>query len=792
MSDILQRLMRPIIFVLKDPERGLRQVKGLERAIRALVRRALDSDPPPSEREVFEKLEGLFEDFEKKSFEEKREVILSAKALLDKYESSLKEEKGKWSARPLEEVKGIGPRTSRILRKRGIETIRDLLFFLPLRYEDRRELKKFFQILPGQWVTSVGQVLSIDVVQYPKSGKKVLEVLLGDGTGFILAKWFQGWDYLKRTLRVGQRVLFSGEVKGYFEQKEVIHPDIEILDDHKGPSIHFGRVVPVYSQSEGLKQKRLRSIMYQVVTHYASKISSPIPLEVEARLGLPPLEEALKEVHFPSDRTDLRELQAGTSPYHRRIAFEELFLLEVALALKRQGMKRAQGPIMRTERVELLDRFLKGLPFELTRAQRRVLDELRKDLSGPHPMYRLLQGDVGSGKTVVALCGAMIAIENGYQVAFMAPTEILAEQHFQTALELTSPLGLRVALLTSKVKGRDRERIIEETANGRVSILIGTHALIQEGVSFGDLGLVVVDEQHRFGVLQRAKLYQKGRHPHLLVMTATPIPRTLAMTLYGDMEVSVLDQMPPGRGNITTKVFFESEREEAYRILEEEVQKGNQAYVVYPLIEESEQMALQNAKEGAEALRKRYPTWRIGLLHGRMPSEEKEKVMRAFKTGEIQVLVSTTVIEVGIDVPRATVMLVEEAHRFGLAQLHQLRGRVGRGPHPSYCLLLARGDLGDVARRRLQVMEETRDGFRIAEEDLILRGPGDLLGVRQWGLPKFRVAELPRDLKLLMLARREAFRLVKEDPGLNRSNHRFLKQMVFDLYGDKLDLANIG
>lgn len=446
---------------------------------------------------------------------------------------------------------------------------------------------------------------------------------------------------------------------------------------------------------------------------------------------------------------------------------------------------------MRTEGVELLDRFLRGLPFRLTRAQQRVLEEIKGDLAGPHPMYRLLQGDVGSGKTVVALCGALVAVDNGYQAAIMAPTEILAEQHFGTTTELTSGLGLRIALLTSRVRGRQRERLLEEVAEGRVQVLIGTHALIQEGVAFQNLGFVVVDEQHRFGVLQRARLYQKGQHPHLLVMTATPIPRTLAMTLYGDMEVSILDEMPPGRGLITTRVFID-DREEAYRILEKEVEKGNQAYVVYPLIEESEQLDLQNAKEGAEHLRRRYPRWRIGLIHGRMPSEEKEKVMRAFKAGEIQILVSTTVIEVGIDVPTATVMLVEDAHRFGLAQLHQLRGRVGRGPHPSYCLLLARGDLGEEAKRRLQVMEETRDGFRIAEEDLVLRGPGDILGVRQWGLPRFTVAELPRDLKLLMLARREAFRLVKEDPGLNRPNHRFLKETVLRLYGDRLDLANIG
>ncbi|RLA82493.1 MAG: ATP-dependent DNA helicase RecG, partial [Deltaproteobacteria bacterium] len=677
MVEILNKLYHPIAFALRRRGEELNRIKGLERLVSNFAKGILQREVSPEVRELLQELMERFQGYEGLSPHYKRQVLERAHEILVEIDGIIRGADIKMWEVPLGQIRGIGPKTSRILQKRGFSTLGDLLFNLPLRYEDRRELKRFFRISPGEWVTALGQVLSVEEVQYPKSGRKVLEVLLGDGTGFIVAKWFQGWEYLKRTLKVGTKVIFSGEVKGYFEQKEVHHPDIEVLTDETERSIHFGRIVPVYSQTEGLRQRRIRSIMYRVIADYAPRMKSPIPFEVEARCGLVPFEEAIREVHFPSSSRHLRELQAGTSPYHRRMAFEELFLLEVALALKRQGIKKAQGIRLETQGVGILEEFLKRLPFPLTRAQRRALGEIKSDLCRPHPMYRLLQGDVGSGKTVVALCGALIAIGNGYQAAMMAPTEILAEQHFQTISELTGGLGVRFALLTSKIRGRERERILREVAEGGIQLLVGTHALIQEGIAFRDLAFVVVDEQHRFGVLQRARLYQKGRDPHLLVMTATPIPRTLAMTLYGDMEVSVLDEMPPGRGTVTTKIFEESERDEAYRILEEEVKKGRQGYVVYPLIEESEQMDLKNAKEGARWLQDRYPFWKVGLIHGRMPSEEKERTMRAFKAGQIQVLVSTTVVEVGIDVPNATVMIVEEAQRFGLAQLHQLRGRVG-------------------------------------------------------------------------------------------------------------------
>ena len=797
MKEILAKLQRPLELASRDDYSRVTQVKGLERLVGVVVEEALAASPPEGIRGLLEELQETFKDYDLKEPSEKKKALARGREILGEIDEvlSLTPEEVRETRRVLrtsvEEVKGVGPKTYRLLKKKGIETVEDALFNLPIRYEDRRQLRKISQMSPGEWVTGVAHVLAAEEVIYPRSRRKVLEVLLGDGTGFLTAKWFQGWDFIKGRLKRGDKVVFSGEIKGYFQQREIHHPDIEVLEGATD-SIHFGRIVPIYSQTEGLRQRRIRGIMYRVVTEYGPKVKSPLPPEVERRCRLVSFGRAIQEVHFPSDSRYLPELQSGTSPFHRRLAFEELFLLELALALRRRGVEERPGVAFRTEGLKLLGALLRALPFRLTRAQERVLEEIKADMARPHPMNRLLQGDVGSGKTVVALAASLIAIENGYQAAIMAPTEILAEQHYATVKELLGDLEVRTALLTSKVKGAEREAIYEGIASGEIQLLVGTHALIQEGVTFRALGFAVVDEQHRFGVMQRARLYRKGSDPDLLVMTATPIPRTLAMTLYGDMEVSVLDEMPPGRGPITTKVFREAQREEAYRVLAEEVSRGHQAYVVYPLVEESEQLDLRNATEGAEKLARRFPQWRVGLIHGRVRSEEKEAVMQAFKAGEIQVLVATTVVEVGIDVPNATVMLVEEAQRFGLAQLHQLRGRIGRGPNPSFCLLVTKRGLTEEAFRRLKVMEETRDGFRIAEEDLALRGPGDILGVRQWGIPKFRVAELPRDLRLLMEARREAFRLVEEDPDLQRPQHRALREAVLQRWSDRLDLARIG
>ncbi|RMF88793.1 MAG: ATP-dependent DNA helicase RecG, partial [Nitrospinota bacterium] len=547
----------------------------------------------------------------------------------------------------------------------------------------------------------------------------------------------------------------------------------------------------IYPATEGMPQKQLRRIMKQVIDTYGDKIEETLPPALRERWRLIPLSEAIRQVHFPDDSVDVELLNAQRSPGHRRLIFEELFFLELALALKRQGTLEEKRGIAYHGEGKLQEKLRRLLPYRLTAAQERVLEEIRQDMRQPHPMNRLLQGDVGSGKTIVALFALLTAIESGYQAAIMAPTEILAEQHYLTLYPYLEQLGYPMALLTSNVRGTRREALLSAIARGEIALVIGTHALIQEDVRFARLGFVVIDEQHRFGVLQRASLMQKGYHPDVLVMTATPIPRTLAMTVYGDLDVSVIDQLPPGRQPITTRVFYEKQRERAYQLVRSEVEAGRQAYLVYPLVEESEKLELKAATEMATRLQQEtFPQFSIGLLHGRMRSEEKEAVMRAFAAGEIDILVSTTVIEVGIDIPNASVMLIEHAERFGLAQLHQLRGRVGRGPHRSYCLLLAHYPMSEEARQRLRVMVESQDGFYIAERDLEIRGPGEFMGTRQSGLPELKLADLVRHQQLLQEARQAAFSLVREDPKLQ--SYPLLRAVVQRDWLPRVSLIEVG
>jgi ATP-dependent DNA helicase RecG len=501
--------------------------------------------------------------------------------------------------------------------------------------------------------------------------------------------------------------------------------------------------------------------------------------------------EAFFEAHFPTKEKDLTVLNSGASVAHRRLSFEELFALELGLALRKRGLSTEKKGI-RFEPANRLERSLReNLPFSLTDAQERVIAEIKRDMTMERPMNRLIQGDVGSGKTVVALIAALLAVENGYQAAIMAPTEILAEQHYKNMSTMTGPLGVTVRSLTGGLKKKDREAILAEIESGGAAIVVGTHALIEEQVKFGRLGLAVIDEQHRFGVMQRSTLTSKGYEPDVLVMTATPIPRTLALTVYGDLDVSVIDEMPKGRTPVITRIFFENRRGEAYRFIEGELGKGGQAYVVYPLVEETEKSDLKAATEMASHLQKDvFSEWRVGLLHGRMKAGEKEAVMAAFKAGETDILVSTTVIEVGVDVPNASVMVIEHPERFGLAQLHQLRGRVGRGSHQAYCILMGPRMFAEEARERLTAFARTTDGFRIAEEDLRQRGPGEFFGTRQSGLPDLRAANIIRDADLLEQARFEAFELLKQDPQLAR--HPRLRELLRRKWQGRLGLIGIG
>ncbi len=601
---------------------------------------------------------------------------------------------------------------------------------------------------------------------------------------------------MKGRFQPGMRLILTGEVRLFQWQKEIDHPEIEIIEDlpEQEEALHFGRIVPIYSETEGLyqRQRLIRRIMKNVIDLYAPKAFTGLPEDLCRRHNLMPLAEALRQVHFPDASEDISLLDEGKSAAHRRLIFDEFFFLELGLALRHQGTSLEKGIAFPIDH-RYTNQLRSLLPFSLTPAQEQVLQEIERDMRRAHPMNRLLQGDVGSGKTIVALMAGLMAIEGGYQVALMAPTEILAEQHYFNISSLLEKLNLRAALLTSSIKKSPKEKIKREISEGKIHFIIGTHALIQEQVFFPRLGLAIIDEQHKFGVLQRATLKKKGYNPDVLVMTATPIPRTLAMTIYGDLDVSIIDQLPPGRGHVTTKVFPEKERFRVYHLLREELRQGKQAYIVYPLVEESERLDLKNATQMAQHLQRDiFPEFKVGLIHGRLKSEEKEAIMADFKARRLQILVSTIVIEVGIDVPNASLMVIEHAERFGLSQLHQLRGRIGRGRDPGHCLLIARYPLSNEAEKRLQVMEQTTDGFKIAEEDLAIRGPGDLWGTLQSGLPDFRVGDFLKDFQLLALARQEAFALVARDPTLSLPEHFFLKETLQERWQGRLELATVG
>jgi ATP-dependent DNA helicase RecG len=697
---------------------------------------------------------------------------------------------------PIQFIKGVGPSRAQALRRLGIETIGDAFALLPRRYEDRANLKPIRSLELEKQETFEGTVLVSGSTRTGR-GKRLYEIIVGDATGTIRCLWFQFHEqYMRQRYRTGQRVIVTGEIRASpynLHRKELHHPDIEVVEDDEQEPLHVGRVVPVYPATEGLQQKTIRAVLKRVVDEYAAHVPEYLPTSLCERLQLMSASQALKEVHFPSPGADLHALNTWSSMAHRRLIFEEFFLLELGLALRHRDTVVEERGIAYDGTGELVERLRARLPFRLTAAQERVLAEIWADMRRPHPMNRLLQGDVGSGKTIVALLAMLLAIESGFQTALMAPTEILAEQHFVTMQRLTAPLGVRIALLTSAAKGTRRQRLLTAIAAGHVQLIIGTHALIQEEVTFKALGLAVIDEQHRFGVLQRATLKRKGYQPDVLVMTATPIPRTLAMTVYGDLDVSVIDELPPGRLPVITKLCYDNRRAETYDLIRRELRAGRQAYVVYPLIEESEKMDVRAATAMAEQLQRDvFPEFRVGLLHGRLKSEAKEEIMRAFSAGALQILVSTTVIEVGVDIPNATVMLVEHAERFGLAQLHQLRGRVGRGQHQAYCLLMAQFPMSEEAKQRLRALTESHDGFVIAERDLEIRGPGEFLGTRQSGLPELRVAHLIRDQRVLAEARRQAFALVARDPHLALPEHAALRRALMERWQQKFELLHVG
>jgi ATP-dependent DNA helicase RecG len=655
-----------------------------------------------------------------------------------------------------------------MLGAKGLETVEDLLHYFPFRYEDRSNLKPIAQLAPGELATVIAEVRSAKVSGFRRRNLGLFEAEFTDASrAIVLGKWFHG-AYLADRLTPGTRVALFGKIEfdSYRGELQMMHPETEFLsgeDDEGDSALHVGRIVPVYEAAGKVSPRVLRTLLYRVLQEIA-ELEDRLPETVRASLRFPSRTEAVREAHFPSAGTPIRILNDFRSAAQFRLIFEEFFWLECGLEIKRQRARALPGiEFALTDRVR--EQIKKLLPFKPTNAQKRVLKEIAEDMVRPSPMNRLLQGDVGSGKTIVAAEAAMIALENGYQVAILAPTEILAAQHLFSLKPLLHKVGYPVALLTGSSTPREKLKLKEMLRNGMIPVAIGTHALIEKDVEFSKLGLVIIDEQHRFGVMQRFQLVQKGVTPDVLVMTATPIPRTLAMTLYGDLDVSVIDELPPGRRKIVTKHFTADQIEIAWSAMRREIDAGRQAYVVYPVIEESETQAMKAAQQEYEHLSKEvFPDVAVGLLHGRLGSGEKEAAMEAFKSGRTKILVSTTVIEVGVDVPNATMMVVEHAERFGLSQLHQLRGRVGRGAEQSYCMLITE-KLNDTGKQRIRTLVDSQDGFVIAEMDLKLRGPGEFFGTKQSGLPALKIANILRDPDILSAARHEARVFVERPPS---------------------------
>jgi ATP-dependent DNA helicase RecG len=723
---------------------------------------------------------------------------------------------------PVRFIKGIGPKRAEALAGQGIATVRDLLSYYPYGYLDLGSVETIGALRTkgggGALRSTLGTVRKVELLGRPP--RQRLVILLEDATGPIQLVFFEGINFLKKAFAEGEMLAVSGRVTRFRNQVQIVHPMIDrISPGEEGATpegfLHTGGIIPKYGSSRELRGvhlhvRGLRTIIRDVVTNYLPHVREVLPASIMASHRLMPVADALETIHFPRSHELLEEAR-------RRLKYEELYMMQLLLGLRRSAVQSGVPGISFTIGSRLARGLVDALPFRLTAAQISVINEITKDMRRPRPMNRLLQGDVGSGKTIVALTAALIAVDNGYQAVFMAPTELLAEQHMKTISGYCAPLGVRVRLLTAGTKGKEREAIVGEIESGEPGIYLGTHALIQEGVGFGKMGLAIIDEQHRFGVSQRLALRQGkgaggGAQADLLVMTATPIPRTLSMTLYGDLDVSVIRELPPDRKKIVTALRFEKERPAVYRFLREQLALGRQVYIVYPLVEESEKLDLKAATESFEHLRKDvFPEISTGLVHGRMPAADRDGVMAAFKDGEVRILVATTVIEVGIDVPNASVMVVEHAERFGLSQLHQLRGRVGRGSSQSYAVLMApdwmrakvskgaallpgEGEEDDtlVAVRRLVIMRDTDDGFKIAENDLKIRGPGEFFGTKQSGLPRLRIADLLTDQELLELARADALATVDRDPHLRSAEHRELREVVAREMKELLPLTQSG
>ncbi|MEB2343383.1 MAG: ATP-dependent DNA helicase RecG [Deltaproteobacteria bacterium] len=795
----LEACLAPLRFAAADEGARAERVRDLEGSVREAAAAASALAVPRDARAVLARVQALFA--EPVAGEARRraagEALRALEALADPAwaEQAL--------ARPASALPGIGAKRAELLARRGLATITDLLLHLPSRYDDRRRLVPVGQLEVGRRATFLARVLVSDFTPQRGRGgrfRRVLHAVVGDETGTVDLKWFQGGEALQPLLAKGTRLLVTGDVRRYRFTKELLHPELERIDEGPGGDGALGealrQIVPDYPAPEGLPPRALRRTVQAALAEYGDLVVGHLPEALTARRGLPGAAGALRALHAPDPDADPEALAAGRTPAHERLILEELYLLELGLALRRE--RRIEEPGLAIPPAgPRAEAALDALPFRLTGAQRRAVAEIRADLARPHPMNRLLQGDVGSGKTAVAFLAALAVAEAGHQAALMAPTELLAEQHERSLRRLAAAGGdataLRVALLTASVPAREARERRRALAAGEIDLVVGTHALVQEGVRFASLGLAVIDEQHRFGVLQRAALAggrSDGLSPHVLVMTATPIPRTLALTLYGELDATQIDELPPGRTPVATERVREGQGARVVTAIREALARGEQVYVVYPLVEESGKVDLRAVSESAARIARAFPEATVDLVHGRLDAAARADAMARFERGETRILVATTVIEVGVDVPNATLMVIEHAERFGLAQLHQLRGRVGRGTRPGRCMLVARAATAD-SEARIAALLRTTDGFAIADADLRIRGPGEFLGTRQSGrLPDFRLADLVRDARLVPVARRAAQDAVARDPGLRRD--AALRRAVRARWGDRLALADVG
>lgn len=688
----------------------------------------------------------------------------------------------------LQYIKGIGPKRAQVLSEYGINTLYDLINFFPRKYVDRSNIVDLNALTPEQEVTVIGKIEAAGV---RKMRRQIFYIVISDGKGLLEAVWFNSINYFKKIFKIGEWVSLSGKVS-YYRGFQLVHPDYDRLGQGEIDNLfNTGKILPFYPGSDAFKRAGInshifRKVFYHIIQNdYLNRFSEFFPDLLLNKRNFLNRTEAYRQIHNP-DSNDLLDKAVY------RFKYEDFYYLQLMFALQRAHLKSKPAGISFINKSERLARLYNNLPFKMTEAQKRVVKEIRNDMKQSSPMNRLLQGDVGSGKTLVAIMAMLIALDNGYQAALMVPTEILAEQHFLNISKLLQPLNVKVSLLTGSTKAKQRNQLKEELNLNQPHIVIGTHALIQDTVGFKKLGLVVIDEQHRFGVDQRGRLGEKGNNPDILVMTATPIPRTLALTVYGSLDVSIIDEMPPDRKSITTVWRFDNKADKIYEFIRERLKAGQQAYIVYPLVEESEKLDLKAAAEGCEFLSKNsFKDFRVGLMHGRMKTDEKEETMKLFVKNKIHILVSTTVIEVGVDVANATIMLIEHAERFGLSQLHQLRGRIGRGEKKSYCILKTPYNIGDISQQRIKIMTETQDGFIIAEKDLKLRGWGDFFGVKQSGMPDFRLANPIFDRDILEQAREDAFEIVQSDPLLRKAEHRGLSNYMQKHFKERMNLINI-